>query len=277
MIADNDFKISDVSFDEKEFIKYIYNKDFGKETDEKYELKIKELILFKKDIILKYEEKFLEKLKRNDVRYLHKLSKCFDKYLLHIIEEVSEFSEETESSFKNNGINDDMLLELIDIISYICSLLFLLKYESTFSKNLNERNYTEEIKSYTLSKNYNDNIVFIEDYIKEIEPYTGRFNLTKLSSEITIISCINSYLTKFCVNELIDARRLFLERKWHKLVSRVMSVYELKEFYNKLEIKLVNVLASLIYLFLYLTDFNYEKFDSMYKSKGEKVFNNLET
>jgi len=249
----------------------------GNLTFESCDISIKDLVLFKKDIILKYEKDFLKSLERNDSEYLHKLSGRFDKYLLHILEEVSEFSEETfDSVYSCRDFNDEMLLELIDVISYVCSLTFLLKYESTFSSSDKVKCYDREIPLTKINRELCEELEYITNFIDTIDRNHGRFRLKSFPANL-VCDCINSYMTKFCINELIGARRLFDERKWHKSVDRILSIYDLKDLYTKLEGRLTTTICSLIYLFLYLTDFNYDKFNKMYKEKGETVFNNLET
>lgn len=216
----------------------------------------KKMILFKENVIYHYELSTINSLNRSTPEYLRNMTKLYDKYLLHIIEEVSEFSEEV----KKNVASEDTLYELIDVIGYLCSTLFLFKNESTFSV-INDK---IDMSGENDPNNFIRNIAIIkkEQYFTE---------------GLSYFENINNILMKDCINPLIKARRQFDERKWHKNVSRKLSVYDLNKFYKNFECILGDVLFRMIKLFMVMTNFDYEKFNEMYEGKGKLVVEKLET
>ena len=218
-----------------------------------YKVDLGKMILFKEDIIFHYEKEALENLNRSSVEYLKDLSHLFDKYLLHIIEEVSEFSEEVEK----DPTSEDALYELIDIIGYLCSTTFLIKSEGEYSIINDKRIYDVESKHS-----------IIKDTV---------YKMVYFEAEEDIEKAINNILIKDCINKLISARRLFDERKWHKNIKRKLSIHSLDNLFKLLEEYLEEVLLNMIELFMALTDSDYKKFNEMYIGKGTKVVKNLET
>jgi len=72
---------------------------------------------------------------------------------------------------------------------------------------------------------------------------------------------------------MLDLRRQFPERKWHKDVNRTLSIVDLGILYKKCITESSKSLVELISMFLYLTDENYDLFNKLFLEKNELVYN----
>jgi len=190
---------------------------------------------------------------------LHYLSKKVDRYLLHIIEEIAEFKEEVDKLNLDKKLtyikmtednHKEALMELIDVAAYISSLLSILC-----------------IDMYGLEKVANGKFECEEDF--KIDSY----ELTGCCLEYPVIDIINGFLMEVEKILMLDIRRQFPERKWHKDVDRILSISELDEMYSKLIYDTSSALVGIIGLFMYLTDWDYNLFNKLFLEKNEIVYN----
>jgi len=190
---------------------------------------------------------------------LHQLSKKLDRYFLHIIEEIAEFLEEidkmklTKSDYLilKEDSNKDCLMELIDVAAYISSVISILYIDMYGLENVAKGEYYD-----TIEKHF---IIDMCDYeaIHFKEPMVDTINKELMNVEKIL---------------MLDVRRLFPERKWHKDVNRTLSIFELDTLYEKCINSCSKALVGIISMFLYLTDNNYELFNKLFLEKNEIVY-----
>lgn len=235
----------------------------------------KEMILFKKDIVLKYEKIWYSTLNRSSYNYLQMWSEKFDKYLLHTIEEISEFSVEIGNSEINSDdkfiLTDAMLEELVDVIGYLASTLYLMKRESEFSWNNDDITYKDAFTDLDKTSK----LCYIDIRSNKTLNFFQFVDVSNRDND-TIDLYINSYLTKYCLNPLIKARRQFPERKWHKNVKRELSLNSLLNLFEEVQSSLSEVMVNCIELFLLLTKNDYKKFNTIYLEKGLTAYRKAE-
>lgn len=182
-----------------------------------------------------------------NTKYLHNLSNKNDRYLLHIFEEMSEFTEECKKSYlKKQHLNNnyDCKEELIDVIAYISSLLSIMYIER-----------------------YGEKFILSQEFNKEI--YIGRPYIKYNEIEEIIINDTLIEVQRILISE----RRNFPERKWHKDVDRNLSIEELKDLYDDNIFKLQEALIKTICLFLKINKCDVEEFNKIFIEKNERIFN----
>jgi len=221
-----------------------------------YIVDIKEIVKQKHKIPMQYEDINIG----GNPDDLHRLSKKVDRYLLHIIEEIAEFKEEIDRinfyDCENRLYVDkhySCLMELIDIIAYISSIisLFFIDMYGLDAVSKGQLPNPDTYKFYI--------------YYCKIEK--------KYDSSSEIINCVNSELLEVEKNLMLNLRRQFPERKWHKDVNRTLSINDLGILYKTCISHTSNALVELISMFLYLTGDDYELFNKLFLEKNETVYN----
>lgn len=223
-----------------EYPNYIYKDS----NDQYYIVDISLLSKTKEEIIDRYEKENLSKLEINSVNYLKDLSDISDRYVLNIVEEEMELYDEY---MKKGKVDEDVLYELIDVISYLCSLLQIINKQLFYSEIDNE--ITCDTESFYQTRISITDIIGITDNKGELKN--------------TIMESTNSLI--------IEYRRKFLERKWHKKVSRKLSLNKLMMFFDDLRKTLSDIIKMNIKLFLILTNEDYTMFNKMYYMKNRIV------
>jgi len=215
-------------------------------SDDLFKIDFSEIVAQKHIIPMQYEEINIG----GNSDDLHKLSKKVDRYLLHIIEEITEFLEEVDkidinikTTKLNYKTNKDCLMELIDVIAYISSLLSIFCIDYYGLDRI--KKYNTVIDSHFILSDYiqNNDKDFINDSLLEIEK--------------TLI---------------LKVRREFPERKWHKDVNRILSIQELSNLYKICMNSTRTALENSICLFLHLTGGDCDLFNKMFLEKNEVVY-----
>jgi len=224
-----------------------------------YEVDIAEIVKQKHKIPMQYEDINIG----GNPDDMHRLSKKLDRYLLHIVEEIAEFKEEvdkladldkkTDFYIMNENAHIDCLMELIDITAYISSVISILYIDMYGLENVSKGEYHNIIE-----KKFH--IDYLDVYVCK---YKGR----------PVQDSINSTLMNVEKILMLNLRRLFPERKWHKDVNRTLSIVDLGILYKECIKNASLALVELISMFLYLTDENYELFNKLFLEKNEEVYN----